>query len=291
MSKVIVRIKGGLGNQLFCYTAARRLSLVNNAELVIDNVTGFARDYLYRRQYALDCFNINARKATPAERMEPFERYRRGIAKFVAKQLPFQKRHYLEQEGLDFDQRLIDYRLKNGTLYLDGLWQSENYFKDEKEIILQDLKINPPKDKDNLSMSERILARNAVAVHVRFFDSSADIEIDYYKHAIKELLKEVANPHFFLFSDKPDAAQQKIGLQKDQVTCVNHNGEEVNAYADLWLMAQCKHCIIANSTFSWWGAWLMESMNQKPIIIAPDRFPSKDTVPNRWSRLNSGGET
>ena len=84
-SKLIARIKGGLGNQLFCYAAARRLALVNNAELVIDDVTGFVRDRQYRRQYALDRFQIPARKATPAERMEPFERYRRGVAKFVAR--------------------------------------------------------------------------------------------------------------------------------------------------------------------------------------------------------------
>lgn len=84
MSKLIARIKGGLGNQLFCYAEARRLALVNNAELVIDDVTGFVRDRQYRRQYALARFHIPARKATPAERMEPFERYRRGLAKFVA---------------------------------------------------------------------------------------------------------------------------------------------------------------------------------------------------------------
>ena len=78
--KVIVRIKGGLRNQLFCYAAARRLALVNNAELVIDDVTGFARDRQYRHQYALDHFHIPVRKATPAERLEPFERYRRRAA-------------------------------------------------------------------------------------------------------------------------------------------------------------------------------------------------------------------
>src|SRR6267154_4898422 len=81
VKKVIARMRGGLGNQLFCYAAARRLALVNDAELVIDDVTGFARDRQYRRRYALDRFRIAARKATPAERLEPFERYRRGLMK------------------------------------------------------------------------------------------------------------------------------------------------------------------------------------------------------------------
>ena len=99
MAKVIARIKGGLGNQLFCYAAARRLALVNGADLMLDDVTGFARDYQYRRRYALDHFNIMARKATPAERLEPFERLRRGVARAISRRLPFERRMYLEQEG------------------------------------------------------------------------------------------------------------------------------------------------------------------------------------------------
>src|SRR5712691_2524903 len=109
-------MKGGLGNQLFCYAAARRLALANNAELVIDDVTGFARDRQYRRQYALDSCHIPVRKATPAERLEPFERYRRGVAKWLSRKKPFAERRYLEQEGLDFDERLLDVKVKGGTL-------------------------------------------------------------------------------------------------------------------------------------------------------------------------------
>jgi len=74
VTKIISRIKGGLGNQLFCYAAARRLALANNAELIIDDVTGFSRDHEYRRQYALENFQIPARKATPSERLAPFDR-------------------------------------------------------------------------------------------------------------------------------------------------------------------------------------------------------------------------
>src|SRR6266853_438179 len=96
--RVIARIKGGLGNQLFCYAAARRLALVNNAELVIDDVTGFVRDRQYRRRYALDHFHISVRKATPAERLEPLERYRRGLMKWLSRRKPLEERCYVEQE-------------------------------------------------------------------------------------------------------------------------------------------------------------------------------------------------
>ena len=117
---IIARIKGGLGNQLFCYAAARRLALVNGAELVIDDVTGFSRDSLYRRSYMLDNFSIQCRKATPAERMEPFEKYRRYLARRYNKILSFERRRYIEQKGIDFDRRLLNLKITS-TVCLDGL--------------------------------------------------------------------------------------------------------------------------------------------------------------------------
>ena len=88
-NKIICRIVGGLGNQLFCYASARRLALVNNAQLVIDNVSGFTHDVAYRRQYQLDHFNIYSRKATLVERLEPFSRSRRFLRRGFNQLLPF----------------------------------------------------------------------------------------------------------------------------------------------------------------------------------------------------------
>lgn len=186
--KVIARLKGGIGNQLFCYAAARRLALVNNAELVIDEVTGFARDHFYRRRYMLDRFSISARKATPAERMEPFGRYRRGCAKWVSRWRAFEKRSYVEQEGLHFDARLLALRVSS-MLYLDGYWQSESYFKDVEQTIREDLRIIPPTDRQNLRLAEEIRNSNSVALHVRWFDapdglSSHNVSAEYYQRAI-----------------------------------------------------------------------------------------------------------
>ena len=287
MNKIIVRIKGGLGNQLFCYAAARRLALANNAELVIDDVTGFARDSLYNRQYMLDRFNIKERKATAGERMEPFERFRRALMKFSSRNKSFSKRQYIEQEGLDFDERLLNVKVK-GTLYLDGLWQSENYFKDVKETIKEDFQIVPPKDEINQRMAESILCCNAVAIHLRFFDKPINestlnnLENEYYSRAVKEIKKRLENPRFFVFSDNLEAAKKSIKSLSNDITWVDCNKQKNGVYADFWLMTQCKHFIIANSTFSWWAAWLMEFRNPESLIIACDRFPSNDTIPNRW---------
>jgi hypothetical protein len=269
--KIIVRIKGGLGNQLFSYAAARRLSIVNQAELVIDDVTGFSRDFQYQRQYGLGRFCIPIRRATSNERLEPFERYRRGMIKWMSGKKPFLERSYLEQEGIDFDRRLLDLKV-SGTLYLDGLWQSENYFKDVEQIIREDLRITPPEDSANQQMAAKITNCNAVALHVRWFEdpNSAgvhNLSIEYYKNAIDLIEQKVDSPHYFLFSDNPEAAAKKICLPEQNVTFVSHNLGDKNAYADLWLMSQCQHFITANSTFSWWAAWL--GSNSTKIITTP----------------------
>jgi len=257
---VVTRIQGGLGNQLFCYAAARRLALASDATLVIDDVTGFARGRQYRRQYALNRFHIASRKATPAERLEPFERCRRGIAKWLSRRKPFAERRYLEQEGIDFDERLLTLNVE-GTLYLDGLWQSEGYFKDVEQTIRDDLRIIPPTDALNQRMAEEICDSNAVALHVRWFDAPGstatyNVSADYYWRAIALIEGKVESPRYFLFSDDPDAARARLGLPEGRVTFVSHNRGDENGYADLWLMSKCRHFIIANSTFSWWGAWL-----------------------------------
>ena len=109
-----------------------------------------------------------------------------------------------------------------------------------------------------------------------------NIHENYYTQAIEKISKKVNNPHFFIFSDNPKEAKIKTRLSTDIVTCVDINHGDENAYADLWLMTLCKHFIISNSTFSWWGAWLAEFNDPKPIIFAFDQFSSKDTVPNRW---------
>ncbi len=292
--KVIVRLIGGLGNQLFCYAAARRLALVNDAELVIDDVSGFSRDFAYERRYALEPFHISARKATPTERFEPLGRYRRRLAKFVASGRQFLKRKYVAQEGIEFDPRLLEFKVE-GTVYLDGYWQSERYFKDVEDVIREDLRIIPPGDRINREMSEKIRSSNAVGVHVRRFGktevggaaSEYNLDSDYYSRAAQWITARVESPHFFMFSDDPDTARKLMNIPEDVVTCVDHNRGEENAYADLWLLTQCKHFIIANSTFSWWGAWL--SLFNSKRVVAPAlktggmaAWGFKGLIPNKW---------
>jgi len=299
--KIIPRIFGGLGNQLFIYAAARRLALVNACELVLDDVSGFVRDYVYQRHYQLDHFHISCRKAIAAERLEPLSRLRRNLLRRLNGARPFAERRYIQQEGIDFDPRLLALQ-PNRTCYLEGYWQSEGYFKDVERQIREDLQIIPPTDQLNQRMGERITMTLAVAVHVRFFDESALVDAgeyqasgtvnnapaDYYHRAISEMEQRVSGAHYFIFSDQPQAARARIPLSDERLTLVSHNQGDRMAYADLWLMSQCKHFIIANSTFSWWGAWLAEYAGKQ--VISPGRVSGTKTawgfsglLPREWT--------
>ncbi len=277
-------MRGGVGNQLFSYAAARRLALKNDAELVIDNVSGFTRDLKYRRCYALHRFGIPARLASPAERFFPCERLRRLFAKLLSRGKNFESRSYLEQEFEDFDPRLLSLRFQ-GDIYLDGLWQSELYFSDMEGIIRRDLLISPPEDEMNSAMARCIAAsRNAVALHVRWFlppearDTVRNVALTYYERAVALALEQLEQPHFFIFSDDIPGAVALLSLPAGSYTVVGHNKGDGLSYADLWLMTLCRNFITANSTFSWWGAWL--SSHAGKLVITPD--PKLLDARNYW---------
>jgi hypothetical protein len=295
VSKIILRITGGLGNQLFSYAAARRLALTNGAELVIDNVSGFSYDIVYRRHYQLDHFNIPCRIATSVERLEPLSRLRRYFKRKWNQRKPFEYRKYLAHEMIDFDSRLLHIKT-SGIVYLEGYWQSENYFKDAEDTIRSDLKIIPPTDEVNLLFAEKINNCNAVSVHVRFFDEPDSTDFnnastDYYSRAIAAMENINPDAHYFIFSDRPTDARRRIQLPSKRITIVEHNHGDDGAYADLWLMVQCRHFITANSTFSWWGAWL--STNSDKTVITPAfelrqgkmQWGFRGLIPEEWIKL------
>ncbi len=271
MKLVVPRIIGGLGNQLFIYAAARRLAIMSGAELALDDVSGFASDFAYKRHFQLNHFNIPCRKATSVERLEPLSRWRRYLKRAVNRHRPFERRNYIRQECVGFDPRLLSIKSR-GTVYLEGYWQSENYFKDAESVIRQELRIIPPNDEVNQEMAVRIRDCRAVALHVRYFDAPQERGVnnapgEYYERAIEKMETLEPAVHYFVFSDQPDVARTLVPLPAGRITLVSHNQGDENAYADLWLMSQCQHFIIANSTFSWWGAWLARNPGKR--VIAP----------------------
>ena len=294
MHKVVVQIKGGLGNQLFQYAAARRLAVQNNAELVLDTVTGFALDRRYKRRYMLDRFRVTGRVARPGERFEPFGRLRRRLVRRISRRRQWSQRRYVEQEGLELDRRLLSLELER-PVYLDGYWQSEEYFQDIAGLIRAELRPRWEPDGLNREMRERIGGGSAVAVHVRWFDppdtaSEQNPRREFYQQAVARVEAEVSNPRYFVFSDRIEATRSRLPLPQGRTTYVSHNGGDSGACADLWLMSHCDHFVMANSTFSWWGAWL--GAGDDSLVIAPavelageTSWGFKGMLPARWVKL------
>lgn len=291
---VIVRIKCGLGNQLFEYVLGRRIALANKSELKLD-LSAYDEDSL--RGYRLDSFNIDADIASPAEiaRVTGFDR--RGVSgrlwRLCQSLKPYHKRSIIAERWYHFDPDVLRV---SGDVYIDGYWQSEKYFEDIKPVLKEELTFKNAPDAVNQALISRIANTSSVCLHVRRGDYVTDPSVrerfgvctpDYYYSGIDILKSRLDNPELFVFSDDPDWV--KANLRTDcPTTYVTHNGPEKDC-EDLLLMSQCKHHIIANSSFSWWGAWLCSNPDQ--IVVAPKNWcldPSrdaKDVVPDGWLRI------
>jgi hypothetical protein len=294
MNKIIVILKGGIGNQLFIYAAAKRLALINNAELVLDDKTGFEKDYIYKRKFQLQYFNISCRRATPSERLKPFSSIRRYILLLLNRFQSSNKNIYIQQVQDEFDESLLSKKIF-GTVYFEGYWQSEEYFKDIESSLRDDLKIRPSIDKMNIKILNKILDHTSIAIHVRFYDAKTALDLnyklkDYYQNAVKKIKNQFPNCHFFLFSDNPNEAKKVLDIPNESITVVRFNNKDNQEYLDLWLMSNCNHFILSNSSFGWWSAWLAESKNKLQYVIVPKyRFDGgveipliENLYPSRW---------
>ncbi|HZH80492.1 MAG TPA: alpha-1,2-fucosyltransferase, partial [Gemmatimonadales bacterium] len=206
---VIVRLMGGLGNQMFQYAAARRLALEQGVPLKLD-VSWFAGSR--ERAYALGGLNVEAAFATTAELDGIIGSSSRGRR---ARALSTLKRHLLIGQGWTwiYEHRLSPYNRRvpraRGRVYLDGYWQSERYFADIAGLVRKELTYRPAPDATNAQWLARIRAANAVCVHVRrgdyllpvHFEHHGVCSADYYRRAVRLIRERVANPQFFLFSD------------------------------------------------------------------------------------------
>ncbi|QXE90921.1 alpha-1,2-fucosyltransferase [Geomonas subterranea] len=277
---VIVRAYNGLGNQMFQYALGRHLAVLNGTELKID--TGaFADDPL--REYELHRFKVRGCIASAAE-----------VAHFREMET-VDPQHYLRlmQKSRLFDPAVLEAR---GNIYLHGFWQTERYFAGIRELLLDEFQLEAPPGEGAMKMLGQIEASNAVALHVRRSDYVTNpkttlhhgvLPLEYYEEAMRRMAAMVPDPVFFIFSDDPQWARENITPPGPSV-CIDGN-DAWNGHEDLWLMRNCKHFIIANSSFSWWGAWL--SGNADKRVIAPLRWFAKpeidtrDIVPPQWMRI------
>jgi len=289
INSVTVGLAGGLGNQLFQYAAGRSLSLALGSDLEIVHSR-----FLEDRNYDLENFDLptNIKVIGNTSRLPRCftSAVNRLIKKFFTtnKGLPiYRESHFCYDPN---------FQEISSPVFLEGYFQSEKYFKAYAEIIRYDLVSPRGYPARCLPVLERIGEYDAIAIHIRRGDYISvkknvsvyhNLSIEYYQNAVSLISKGLKNPRCFVFSDDHDWVIRNISLEIPwEVININSPKE---AFWDLALMRRCKHFVIANSSFSWWGAWLGNDPNK--IVVTPKKWfkdgsiKSEDLIPEGWLKL------
>lgn len=291
---IIVKIIGGLGNQLFQYSMGRAIEKKLGKDVYFD-ISEF-ENYELRN---LELYHFNTEiKLAPKERVQELKNLKNKLLFKIFSKLRIQKLFikylsYYQEYIEDYSRDIFDL---NKQVYLDGYWQSEKYFLDIKDVIINELVVKTPASNENQKLLKNILIQNSVSVHIRRGDYINNNKVnqlygtcslEYYQKACDYISSKIENPVFYIFSDDIEWAKSNLGNQYNKIFVDINSADK--AYEDLRLMSSCKHNIIANSSFSWWGAWLNSNLNK--VVIAPDiwfvntRINSKDIIPNSWIRI------
>jgi len=284
-------MKGWAGNQLFQYATGRALSIRNNDTLKIDpkDFNRHAEKTNDSRKLDLLNFNIKAEVASDAE----VKRLRDplGLPSYIFRRL---KMKFAPSDILNFDSSV----LKNiGNTYLDGYFQSYKYFDSIKSELRNEITLKQKYSDSAAKWREQInQSDNSTSLHIRrgdyisnktVHDEFGPCSIDYYKRALTEIESNGLKPTYFVFSDDLQWVKENLILPENRTLYVA--GEDLKTVEELMLMSQCKNQIIANSSFSWWGAWL--NPNSEKVVIAPTpwlnsgKIKEEDLIPSEWKTL------
>lgn len=291
LKMVIVNLIGGLGNQMFQYATARAVAHAYNVPLLL-NASGFENYDL--RRYELDELAINARLATEADLIQAGVNSKpRNFFDKVQKAIGLDRSAKLfKEQSFAYDERIEHVA---PPVYLDGYWQSERYFLRIADLLRQEFQLKKPIDIANMGLATQIsdAGKFAVSLHVRRGDYVTNphtaeyhgiCSLDYYRAAVNYVAERVGTPHFFVFSDDIPWVKENLKLVHP-ATFVDLNGADRGAW-DMALMKICRHHVIANSSFSWWGAWLNPHVDK--MVVAPKRWfagashDTADLLPKSW---------
>ena len=277
----VAMIKGGLGNQLFAYAAARAYAIRTRRELLLDNVSGYARDG-YGRAYKLDLFPVAAAEAPPRWRLgEPKSLHHKAIRSFN-KLLPNPLRSYLAEDQEKDETQLTGFISNRQIVRLNGYWQSEKYFAERASTIRAELQPPPFEDGPDAELEAELASTPSVFLHIRRDRYTPRLGSGYYDSSIISALSTLGSCRFYIFGDDPDWARQYLDFRGAPATYVS-GGDELR---DFRLMAACRHAIVANSSFSWWAAWLRRHADKRVWTPSTPGWPLKPAsewtkVPNR----------
>lgn len=297
---VTVLLRGGLGNQMFEYAAALGLAEKYHTDVVLDTtmiVDRFPRRQLSFRNYDLDVFAL-VPKITVLSRIAnvfpvPGLWVGLDLPLIATRNMLGTQKLIKEKEEHVFDPGVMD---AGANAYLWGFWQTPKYFEGAENAVRNAFKFRHPLEGEAEKVAERIKNVNSVALHVRrgdylsskYKDLYGGTNLEYYKKAVEYIGARAKDPEFFIFSD--DIAWCRENIKTSFKT--NYMTDETagpKASFHMQLMALCKHNIIANSTFSWWAAWL--NANPGKIIIASmhwyadPKMKGDGIIPDAWVRI------
>jgi len=295
---IIQHIIGGLGNQMFQFSAGRALSLTKGVPLKLEIKDLI--DYSLHHGFELDrIFNMEVNYATDKD-LQLIIGWRRqeSIRRLLQKRYLPKLGDWVRGKRFVVEPQTSWWPGLTAVpeeCYLVGYWQSEKYFKHMSDVIRSDFSFSGSLGDCNAALAAKIDSCNAVSLHVRRGDYVANpltlathglCSLDYYQRAVNHIAAHVEKPVFFIFSDDVHWARENLSLNFPCNYVSQNSGTE--SYNDMRLMTFCRHNIIANSSFSWWGAWL-NSYKEK-IVVAPMRWfaincDSRDLVPEDWVKL------
>jgi hypothetical protein len=295
---VVTQLAGGLGNQMFRYAAGIALAQRLKATLLVDFTFHIKNDTDYG-DFVARPFQLNIFPNVHEECIVVEDYFRRSeiLQWFLRKlNLPEYGLPVYKEPFFHFDNQIVQLE---APVIIDGDWQSELYFK-EYEHIIRNCFAFPDLNSEEWSvvLLRKIESTNSVAIHVRRGDYlfaynyaiNGVCPIDYYRNAIALMKQKVPDPYFYLFSDDPEWVKTSFADLTDPFDVVEGNKGN-NSWKDMLLMSKCRHQIIANSSFSWWSAWL--NNNPGKIVIAPQNWfahgrdsDTKDLIPGTWFRID-----
>ncbi len=264
---IVVRLQGGLGNQMLQYAVGRQLSHLHQSPLYLDlSWFGQPQDAAFPRQFKLDRFQTCYRLVNLQQLC-----WRLRFTPHLALINPFKLKNVRETPAGGYDEAVL---YAGNNVLLEGFYNSYRYFEEIRPALLREFEPKEPLELANQDYLQRIRATNAVSVHIRrgdyaLTDFHGVLSAEYYNEAIKYVAQKTGAPiRLFIFSDEPEWVLQHMHFSHP-FEIISHNKDE-NNYQDMQLMKHCKHNIIANSTFSWWGAWLNENVGK--LVVAPRRW-------------------
>jgi hypothetical protein len=290
---ITIRLKGGLGNQMFQYAFGRAMAeklgtgLYLDCSLLLDRARG---DQIYRN-YDLGIFQVRTDFTFNPKLLSKIFAFKYSVVGQLLRKWVAHDQAYVKETHFHVVHELIDNPIDN-ALY-DGWWQSPRYFENVSDRIRNDFQLKNPVLSKSAALLHEISSINSVCLNVRRTDFIKNptlntTNLEYFKTAVKEMTDLTQEPKFFIFSDDIAWCEQNLRLDAPmQIVTHDHKGDRFGNYFKL--MMSCKNYIIPNSTFAWWAVWL--NGTEGKIVIAPkiwfndQNIDSSDLVPQHWLRI------